>query len=107
MFPRTIGIGFLSEGRFGADAVLAGVCVVSTEIDSQGRTVQLADFQSLSYGELDGKKTSRIEAAHQVFHGPGFDSAGSGDRSASRPTTAGGCGIASDVLRSDVQRHGL
>ena len=33
--PRAIGIGFLSEGRFGADAVLAGVCVVSTEIDDE------------------------------------------------------------------------
>ena len=65
--------------RFGEDAVLGGVCVVSAEIDSQGRIVQLADFQSLSYGELDGKKTSRIEAVHQVFCGAGFDTAISAD----------------------------
>jgi 2-dehydropantoate 2-reductase len=64
--------------RFG-DAVLGGVCFVSTAIDSQGRIVQLADFQSLAYGELDGKKTSRIEAVHQEFSGAGFQAAISGD----------------------------
>jgi 2-dehydropantoate 2-reductase len=52
--------------RFGEQAVLGGVCFVATEVDSQGRIIQLADFQSLTYGELDGKKTFRIEAVHQV-----------------------------------------
>jgi 2-dehydropantoate 2-reductase len=65
--------------RFGENAVLGGVCYVATEIDSQGRVIQLADFQSFNYGELDGKKTSRIEAVHQVFQGAGFDTAISGD----------------------------
>ena len=61
--------------KFGKQAVLGGVCYVSAEVDSQGRIVQLADFQSLSYGELDGKKTSRIEAVLQTFQGAGFDTA--------------------------------
>src|ERR1700683_4997867 len=61
--------------KFGEHAVLGGVCFVSTAIDSQGRIVQLADFQSLAYGELDGKKTSRIEAVHQEFSGAGFQAA--------------------------------
>jgi 2-dehydropantoate 2-reductase len=65
--------------RFGEHAVLGGVCFVATEIDSQGRIVQLADFQSLTYGELDGKKTSRIEAVHQVFSGAAFEAAISTD----------------------------
>jgi len=65
--------------RFGKHAVLGGVCFVATEIDSQGRIVQLADFQSLTYGELDGKKSSRIEAVHQVFSGAGFEAAISTD----------------------------
>ena len=65
--------------RFGKDAVLGGVCFVATRVDSQGRIVQLADFQNLSYGELDGKKTSRIEAVHQTFQRAGFDTAISGD----------------------------
>jgi 2-dehydropantoate 2-reductase len=65
--------------RFGEHAVLGGVCFVATEIDSQGGIIQLADFQSLTYGELDGKKTSRIEAVHQAFSGAGFETAISGD----------------------------
>jgi 2-dehydropantoate 2-reductase len=65
--------------RFGQHAVLGGVCYVATEVDSQGRILQLADFQSLTYGELDGKKTSRIEAVHQAFSGAGFEAAISGD----------------------------
>ena len=65
--------------RFGEHAVLGGVCFVATEVDSQARIIQLADFQSLTYGELDGKKTSRIGAVHQVFYGAGFDAAISGD----------------------------
>jgi|ERR1700733_6641010 2-dehydropantoate 2-reductase len=65
--------------RFGEHAVLGGVCYVATEVDSQDRIVQLADFQSLTYGELDGKKTSRIEAVYQAFSGAGFETAISGD----------------------------
>jgi 2-dehydropantoate 2-reductase len=65
--------------RFGEKSVLDGVCFVATEIDTQGRIIQLADFQNLTYGELDGKKTSRIEAVHDAFHGAGFDTAISKD----------------------------
>jgi 2-dehydropantoate 2-reductase len=60
--------------RFGKLAVLGGVCVVAAEMDPQGRVVQLADFQSLRYGELDGKKSQRVEALDRAFHGAGFDS---------------------------------
>jgi 2-dehydropantoate 2-reductase len=85
--PRTVIIPVLNgmrhidvlTERFGKDAVLGGVCYVATEMDSQGRIIQLADFQSLDCGELDGKKTSRIEAVHQVFQGAGFDTAISED----------------------------
>ncbi len=65
--------------RFGEHAVLGGVCFVATETDSQGRIIQLADFQSLTYGEREGKKTSRIAAVHQAFSGAGFETAISGD----------------------------
>ncbi|MGC1781506.1 MAG: 2-dehydropantoate 2-reductase [Acidobacteriaceae bacterium] len=85
--PQTVIIPVLNgmhhidvlTARFGTEHVLGGVCVVATEIDAQGRIVQLADFQSLTYGELDGKKTSRIEAVHDSFRGAGFDTAISGD----------------------------
>jgi 2-dehydropantoate 2-reductase len=65
--------------RFGKHVVLGGFCYVATEVDGQGRIVQLADVQSLSYGELDGQKTSRIEAVHEAFQGAGFDTSISGD----------------------------
>jgi 2-dehydropantoate 2-reductase len=65
--------------RFGERSVLGGVCFVSTGVDSQGRIVQFADFQSLTYGELDGNKSSRIEAVHKEFSGAGFDAAISAD----------------------------
>ena len=61
--------------RFGKHAVLGGVCVVATEIDPQGRIIQLADFQSLRYGELDGQKTERVEAVDQALRDAGFDAA--------------------------------
>jgi len=61
--------------RFGKRAVLGGVCVVATEMDPQGRIVQLADFQSLRYGELDGQKTGGAEAVDPAFRGAGFDAA--------------------------------
>ncbi len=65
--------------RFGEKSVLGGVCFVATEIDAQDRIIQLAEFQSLLYGELNGKKTSRIEAVHDAFRGAGFDAAISGE----------------------------
>lgn len=65
--------------RFGEHAVLGGVCYVATEIDAQGRIVQLADFQSLTYGELDGEKSARIDAVHRAFSGGAFDAAISAD----------------------------
>jgi 2-dehydropantoate 2-reductase len=64
--------------RFGKHAVLGGVCIVATEIDPEGRIVQLADFQSLRYGELGREKTQRVEALDQAFRGAGFDSGISG-----------------------------
>jgi 2-dehydropantoate 2-reductase len=60
-------------GRFGKNAVLGGVCYVATEVDSEGRVIQLADFQRVNYGELDGARTPRIEAVQQSFQGAEFD----------------------------------
>jgi 2-dehydropantoate 2-reductase len=85
--PRTVIIPSLNgmqhidvlTKRFGENAVLGGVCYVATEVDSQGRIVQLAPFQSIDYGELNGKKTTRIEAVDQFFQGAGFDAAISAD----------------------------
>jgi 2-dehydropantoate 2-reductase len=61
--------------RFGERAVLGGVCMVATEVDQQGRIQQLADFQSLTYGELDGRTTPRLQKLDDTLRGAGFDAA--------------------------------
>lgn len=43
----------LLTDRFGGEAVLGGVAVISTTLDERGRVLQLADFQELTYGALD------------------------------------------------------
>jgi 2-dehydropantoate 2-reductase len=70
-------IGLLTE-RFTKPCVLGGVCLVATEIDEEGRIQQLADFQSLIYGEIDGPTTPRLQAVDATLRGAGFDAAISG-----------------------------
>jgi len=59
--------------RFGRGAVIGGVCMVSTEMDKDGRIVQLSELQKLSYGELDRQLTPRIEEVDETFRGANFD----------------------------------
>ncbi len=63
--------------RFGPHAVLGGVCLVATEIDQEGRIQQLTDFQSLAYGELDGRSTPRLQKLDETLRGAGFDASSS------------------------------
>jgi 2-dehydropantoate 2-reductase len=59
--------------KFGAAAVIGGVCLVVTELDAEGRIVQMADLQQLSYGELDGKTTPRVQSLDAPLQGAGFE----------------------------------
>jgi 2-dehydropantoate 2-reductase len=59
--------------RFGPAAVLGGVCLVSTELDPQGRIVQINEMQKLIYGEQNGQITSRIQQLDETLRGAGFD----------------------------------
>jgi 2-dehydropantoate 2-reductase len=61
--------------RLGRHAVLGGVCLVATEVDADGRIKQLAGFQSLTYGELDGQSTTRLERLDKTLRGASFDAA--------------------------------
>ena len=63
----------LLVSRLGEHPILGGVCMVATEIDQEGRIEQLADFQSLTYGELDGHTTRRLQELDETFRGAGFD----------------------------------
>ena len=59
--------------RFGKDALVGGVCMVSTEMDKDGRIMQLSEVQKLSYGELDRQLTPRIKEVDETFRDAGFD----------------------------------
>ncbi len=68
----------LLAARFGPHSVLGGVCLVATEMDDEGRILQLADFQSLVYGELDAQSTPRLAEVDQALRGAGFEASTSG-----------------------------
>lgn len=59
--------------RFGRESIIGGVCMVSTEMDKDGRIVQLSEVQRLSYGELDRQLTPRIKKVDETFRDAGFD----------------------------------
>jgi 2-dehydropantoate 2-reductase len=61
------------QARFGPGRVLGGVCRVSTTLDAQGRVVHLAPLHELIYGELDGRRSARIDALHAFLGEAGFD----------------------------------
>jgi 2-dehydropantoate 2-reductase len=63
----------LLTDRFTKPRVLGGVCLVATEIDAEGRIQQLAGFQSLIYGEIDGPRTPRLETVDATLRDAGFD----------------------------------
>jgi 2-dehydropantoate 2-reductase len=58
---------------FGERAVLGGVCMVSTDLDEQGRIAQLHETQKLIYGELNGETTPRIHAFDEAMRDAGFE----------------------------------
>jgi 2-dehydropantoate 2-reductase len=60
-------------GRFGKNAVGGCAAKVATTLDDEGRIVQLAAFQDIAYGELDGTRSARIVALDESMRGAGFD----------------------------------
>jgi 2-dehydropantoate 2-reductase len=63
----------LLAAKFGEETILGGVCLVSTEVDPEGRIVQLSETQKLIYGERKGGTSDRIKALDQAMQGAGFD----------------------------------
>ena len=59
--------------RFGAGAVLGGQCQISSTLDEQGHIVHLNDWHLLGFGELDGSRSTRIEAVNQSVLGANFE----------------------------------
>jgi len=65
--------------RFGDDSVIGGVCLISAEIDPEGRIVQLTDIHRLVYGERTGNDSARISALNEAMQGAMFDARTSGN----------------------------
>jgi 2-dehydropantoate 2-reductase len=59
--------------RFGAGAVLGGQCQISSTLDEQGHIVHLNDWHMLGFGELDGSRSTRIDAVNESFLGANFE----------------------------------
>jgi 2-dehydropantoate 2-reductase len=59
--------------RFGERLVLGGVCMVSTDLDEQGRIVHITPMQKLTYGELNGEITPRMRSFDETMRNVGFE----------------------------------
>jgi 2-dehydropantoate 2-reductase len=59
--------------RFGEGVVIGGVCLISSEVDNDGRIVQLTGTQRLVYGELRGGPSERMNHLDTVMQGAGFE----------------------------------
>jgi 2-dehydropantoate 2-reductase len=59
--------------RFGRGAVGGCAAKVAATLDASGRIVQLAPFQDIAYGEMDGSRSGRIEALDAFMRAAGFD----------------------------------
>jgi len=59
--------------RFGPKHVLGGQCAISATLDADGAIVHLNDWHALSFGELDGDRSQRIEGIASALLNAGFD----------------------------------
>ncbi|MFC7398448.1 2-dehydropantoate 2-reductase [Chelatococcus sp. GCM10030263] len=75
ILPLLNGMGHLDvlDARFGAEKVLGGLCIISTDLDADGRVLHLNDMHSLMFGERNGTGSARAQALAQAFAGATFD----------------------------------
>lgn len=59
--------------RFSHINVLGGQCLISVDRDASGTIVHLNDTNQLTYGELDGQVTARIQRVTDEWVGAGFE----------------------------------
>jgi len=61
------------QQRFGARAVLGGVCMIGATLNAQREIVHLNRQHTLLFGELDGGMTERLRAVSAALGGAGFE----------------------------------
>lgn len=59
--------------RFGARALIGGLCRIPAQLDEAGRVVQMGKFHDLAYGEMDGSRSDRILALDAALRDAGFE----------------------------------
>lgn len=55
--------------RFGRQSVLAGLCMIATTLDAEGRIIQLFPRNELTFGEIGGGVSKRVERISECFQG--------------------------------------
>ena len=66
------------DQRFGARAVLGGLCAISTALDDQGRILHFSDFANLAYGARESAQADKAEALDKALLNAAFDARRSG-----------------------------
>lgn len=59
--------------RFGEKSLVGCVCKVATQVDDDGRIVQLNKLQDIAFGEMDGAASPRTQRIDVFMQGAGFD----------------------------------
>jgi 2-dehydropantoate 2-reductase len=63
----------LLDEKFGAQHVLGGQCVISSTLDAQGVVQHLNQLHSITFGERDGRASSRMRQITETLDDAGFD----------------------------------
>jgi 2-dehydropantoate 2-reductase len=61
------------DERLGRERVLGGQCAIGATVNDAGEIVHLNNIHSISFGECDGARTSRVDAIAALMHGVRFD----------------------------------
>jgi 2-dehydropantoate 2-reductase len=75
ILPLLNGMAHLDRlaARFSHLNVLGGQCLISVDRDASGTIVHLNDTSQLTFGELDGQVTARIQRVTDEWVGAGFE----------------------------------
>jgi 2-dehydropantoate 2-reductase len=63
----------LLDARFGAVHVIGGTCRINSDVDSEGRILQLSKLGDITFGERDRSHTERIARINTELTGALFD----------------------------------
>jgi 2-dehydropantoate 2-reductase len=61
------------DARFGAEHVIGGTCRINSDVDVEGRVLQLSKLGDITFGERDGQHTDRIARINAELSGALFD----------------------------------